>query len=1201
MILDGPVDTLWIESMNSVLDDSKLLTLNNGDRIGLTSNVRLLFEVENLSVASPATVSRAGMIYLDIEELGWRPYVTQWILSKPGTDEQREFINDLFEKYVPKVLKVKKTQCKELVPTSETACVINLCKLFDALCKNLKKADDEEQEAFLLYFEKWFVFCLIWSIGATVEEESRREIDYILRDIESMFPHQNTVFEHYINTEKKDWSPWEEKLQANWKPVEKEFHKINVPTIDTVRNRFIVQTLLDNNSQVLLVGHSGVGKTVLIDGILMTLDSLIHYFSISFSAGTTSEITQEIIETNFERRAKNKYRPKNAKVKAICFIDDMNMPKKDTFGSHPPLELIRQWMDYGFWYDRAKILQNQIQDLQVLSAMGKPGGGRSEISRRLQSKFHIVNYTIPTETQMKKIFETIAAFKFQNFDEEIKNLSEPMALATINLFNMIQENFLPTPAKSHYIFNMRDISKVFQGMYQADKNFYEGKEHIIKLWGHEVLRVFHDRLNSFEDRDQFKANLNEQLQQMFQMDYKEHCQTNGEDAIFVDFLNENMRVYEEVTNFEKLRDYLIDKLEQYNTQPKLIKMDLVLFKDAITHVAKIYRVLNLKRGHCFLVGVGGSGRHSLTRLSAFISEMNIFQLEVTKGFQLKQFRDFIKTMYEMSAYKGKNKLKSVFIFSDNDVVHESFLEDVNNQLSAGTVPNLYLPDEIAKVREECRKPYKQAGGTLDTPDAISEFFFNRVKDNLHLAICMSPIGQAFRDYCRQYPALINNTTINWFMRWPDDALTEVALKFVSKLEMQQEYKLGLSKMCCFSHQTVIDSATLMEKELKRIFYVTPTNYIELLKGFDQIITTKRKEVGNQITKLRNGLQKLDDARKQVESMTAESEIKRVEVSKQQKICEELSINIQKEQKVADEKQKFIEVEKVKIEKEKEDTEKLAADAEAELKKAEPALLAAQEALESLDKKYIAEIKSFANPPADVATVMSAVMIVLGKDPTWASVKKELANPKFVEMIMGFDKENIPQKTMKAIEKYTKQENFNPAYVKEKSIAAGSLCLWVRSIEDYAKALKVVGPKREKKAYAEEQLRKKIEYLNKLESEFKELADRLAELDATFQKTEKEMIGYKKELDDLQTKIDRGEQLVTGLSGEKTRWEASLIELDDQYEKLVGDCILAAAFMSYCGPFPSEYRDSLVSNWKSTIEVERIPYTQKFEFSEFMAG
>jgi dynein heavy chain, axonemal len=110
---------------------------------------------------------------------------------------------------------------------------------------------------------------------------------------------------------------------------------------------------------------------------------------------------------------------------------------------------------------------------------------------------------------MKKIFETIAAFKFQIFDEEIKNLSEPLALATINLFNIIQENFLPTPAKSHYIFNMRDISKVFQGLYQADKNFYEGKEQIMKLWAHEVLRVFNDRLNSFDDRDQFKQSLNE--------------------------------------------------------------------------------------------------------------------------------------------------------------------------------------------------------------------------------------------------------------------------------------------------------------------------------------------------------------------------------------------------------------------------------------------------------------------------------------------------------------------------------------------------------------------------------------------------------------------------------------------------------------------------------------------------------------------
>ena len=111
-------------------------------------------------------------------------------------------------------------------------------------------------------------------------------------------------------------------------------------------------------------------------------------------------------------------------------------------------------------------------------------------------------------------------------------------------------------------------------------------------------------------------------------------------------------------------------------QPKNIKKDLVLFKDAITHVAKIYRVLSLSRGHAFLVGVGGSGRHSLTRLASFIGGMKDYQLEVTKGFGLKQFREFLKGMYEWAGFRGKDKCKTVFLFSDNDVVQESFLEDI---------------------------------------------------------------------------------------------------------------------------------------------------------------------------------------------------------------------------------------------------------------------------------------------------------------------------------------------------------------------------------------------------------------------------------------------------------------------------------------------------------------------------------------------
>lgn len=165
-------------------------------------------------------------------------------------------------------------------------------------------------------------------------------------------------------------------------------------------------------------------------------------------------------------------------------------------------------------------------------------------------------------------------------------------------------------------------------MYLADRNYYETKEQVVKLWAHEVLRVFSDRLIDNADKEKFQKMLNDQLEQQFTMNYQEHCMTNqASHAIFVDFLREDeedddKRIYDEVTDFPKLREFLYDKLDDYRREPKMAKMDIVLFKDAIIHVCKIYRVITMKRGHTLLVGVGGSGRHSLTRLAAYVANMH---------------------------------------------------------------------------------------------------------------------------------------------------------------------------------------------------------------------------------------------------------------------------------------------------------------------------------------------------------------------------------------------------------------------------------------------------------------------------------------------------------------------------------------------------------------------------------------------------
>lgn len=121
-------------------------------------------------------------------------------------------------------------------------------------------------------------------------------------------------------------------------------------------------------------------------------------------------------------------------------------------------------------------------------------------------------------------------------------------MATLNTYNAVADQFLPTPKKSHYVFNLRDIGKVIQGIYIFDKFYCDSKLTIYRLWVHESMRVFHDRLISFEDRVKIKKIISDQLEQVLQTNMKECTDNDENDAIFVDFLDESQgrRIYIEV-------------------------------------------------------------------------------------------------------------------------------------------------------------------------------------------------------------------------------------------------------------------------------------------------------------------------------------------------------------------------------------------------------------------------------------------------------------------------------------------------------------------------------------------------------------------------------------------------------------------------------------------------------------------------------
>jgi hypothetical protein len=127
--------------------------------------------------------------------------------------------------------------------------------------------------------------------------------------------------------------------------------------------------------------------------------------------------------------------------KLVLLVDDLNMPKKDTFGSQPPLELLRQWIDYGGWYDRGKQSWRFIADMQLVVAMGPPGGGRSVISERLQSRFNMINFTFPADKQVRSIFESILTPRMADFAEDVRKLVPGVVAATFGVYERVVEGF----------------------------------------------------------------------------------------------------------------------------------------------------------------------------------------------------------------------------------------------------------------------------------------------------------------------------------------------------------------------------------------------------------------------------------------------------------------------------------------------------------------------------------------------------------------------------------------------------------------------------------------------------------------------------------------------------------------------------------------------------------------------------------------
>ncbi|XP_033124826.1 dynein heavy chain 6, axonemal-like [Anneissia japonica] len=1366
LVLDGPVDTLWIENLNTVLDDSKLLCLASGERISMARGMRLLFEVDNLSQASPATISRCAMIYIDPVDLGWKPYVKTWIskLPKEFPESGKKHLHALFERSVDRGLDFVHAHAKQQhVPATDMNIISMLCHLLSAFVNFMGKnggygkrdatersGDSRQQSGHSsrLGFRKtgskltssshdsdagsiksgkeWymnkspdqlptllgklFVFCFTWSVGGnlkrvddadddgginlgsktsnrkvTVESNIAYDFDGLVRDTFDIEPPlgvrlpsgSRTIFNYFVNMENGKFVSWDVLVPSTKSLIDKGVAHVSlgeqmglpaqvsqkvqleegelVTTVDTIRYSFLTSLLLLNKHPVLITGDSGVGKSAVVTHVLKRLarsrgastehgtilGEVLQYSERGTSVlsniasltsgflgdddfqtgevqlksmlemgvgGPSREMAEAIVSTTLQLSAQTKAdriqaqiqhklikKGKNMMVaprgkRLIVFVDDLNLPAPEEFGAQPPLELIRQFLEFGGFYDTKKLLWKDILDVTLIGACAPPGGGRQTISPRLLKYFSLLSLPQPSIKSLQHIYQVqLGRFvENQDFLPEVKELLNPMVSASIAIYYKMCLNLLPTPAKTHYTFNLRDLSKVIQGLLQADKTVVTSMESAGQLLAHEATRVFHDRLMDVDDRMMFFSFLEDDLHNHFKLKWSAE-QLFAKPLMFGDFMDVNApsaeRIYRAMPDPSRTVQVLEDYLVRMNFGTSQ-GTQIVFFKEAVEHIVRAARVFRQPGGHMLLVGMDGTGKSTTVQLACLISGCELFRLNLTRTYNISDYKEDLKKGFWKAGLQGLN---TVFLMTDSDIVMETFLEDISCILNSGEVPDLFDNDDMESISMELKRVAAEAE-IPDTRDAMYQYFIQRVRRNLHVVIATSPAGNTFRQRCRMYPSLINCCTLDWFDKWGEEAMLKVAQVYLGHIQFDginglQDIPLlkdSIAKACVDIHNNVETKANQFKLELNRHFYTTPSSYLDLIQLYTKTLKeTKQKFLDNKNMLILHKCSFSDVAG--FAKLSIDTEI----------LLEQLKVD----QAAVDQVREIVVKEETVMKQETQMVQDYADQAQRDLESVIPALQEAVAALDALDKSDISEIRVYTNPPDLVMHVMGAVCVLMKHKPEWSTAKHLLADQGFLKKLVNYDKSMVTDKIFARLKKFTSMPNFEPEKVGQVSHACKSICQWVLALQHYLDVCKMVKPKQRRVEEAKEALSLAQESLKEKQDSLAMIEMHLSELQKQYDDSvnQREMLQERKVLTTL--RLQRASVLLTALADEKIRWAESMDDLNFRLEGIVGDTLVSTASIIYLGVFTAPYRREMGNYWYELCKKGDIPISQKFSLIE----
>ena len=622
-----------------MLDDNKLLTLPNGERLNLPPNVRVMFEVEHLRYATLATVSRCGMIWFseevidttmicrhNLDLLASSPIGSEdedsldvSAIESATMDVQRQIATSLEIHFAPGGLVLSALEFASAVQHIMDFTVIRALNTLFSLLKgtirnvldyNLRHADFPlAVEKVDSYVVRKLLLNVIWSFCGDSRLQLRADLGDHLRvktGIE-MPPLGSgaSLIDYDVDIVTASWVSWQSRVPT----IEVETHAITaadvvIPTVDTVRHEEVLYSWLAEHKPLILCGPPGSGKTMTLFSALRKLPNL-EVVGLNFSSATTPELILKTFEQYCEYR-----KTPNGVVLAphqigrwlVVFCDEINLPATDAYGTQRVISFLRQLMECnGFWRtsDLSWVTMERIQFVGACNPPTDPG--RVPLSHRFMRHAPVIMVDYPGEISLKQIYGTFNRALLKVVPN-LRGHSDSLTDAMVSFYSASSQQFT-ADTHAHYIYSPRELTRWSRGVYEAIKPLETlSLEGLVRVWAHEGLRLFQDRLVAENE----KAWTDELVDSTAKAHFPN---INVSEALVrpILFSNWTSRNYLPVDR-DELRDFTKARLRVFHEEE--LDVPLVLFNDVLDHVLRIDRVFRQIQGHMLLIGVSGGGKVS---------------------------------------------------------------------------------------------------------------------------------------------------------------------------------------------------------------------------------------------------------------------------------------------------------------------------------------------------------------------------------------------------------------------------------------------------------------------------------------------------------------------------------------------------------------------------------------------------------------